>query len=135
MNPRALLQTRGYGSFRYSTLFDLTKNMKQMLIGFGLTAEPMLLVEVDRTSAISMVTALLWRDEFHGIENMPNDAARKIAIEIIDENSNESARYYSNRADSASSVWNPLTSATFDSGVIVMNDDGLHFCFWIEEED
>jgi len=135
MNARALLKARSFGSFRYSTLFDSTNNLKQVLAGFGLTAEPLLLFEIDKTTAIAIVTALLWKDMVHGIESMPNEEARRLASEIIDENSSEAANYYSNRADSKTNNWNPLTSATFDSGIIVQNQDGLNFCLWFEEED
>ena len=70
MNPRTLLELRNFGSFRYSTIFESTNDLKQVLIGFGLTAEPLLLVEINKTSAVEIVAALLWKDMVHGIENM-----------------------------------------------------------------
>jgi hypothetical protein len=135
MNPRALLQARRFGSFRYATLFDSTNNLTQVLLGFGLTAEPLLLVEVDVASAVEIVSSLLWKDMVHGIENMPHEQAMRWAREIIEENSSESATYYSNKADSGANSWNPLTNSTFDSGIIIRNQDGLNFCLWFEEED
>jgi hypothetical protein len=135
MNPRSLALARGFGSFRYSVLFETTNDLKRMLAGFGLDPEPLLLFEIDKETALAILRRVLWKDLVHGAENMPEADATRLAAEIIDEHSTESSRYYANRRTPVGSEWNPLTNSTFETGVIVQNLDGVHFCIWFEEED
>ena len=135
MNPRTLALARGFGALRYSIQFDTTNDLKRVLAAFGLHPEPLLLFQVDREVALAILEAVLWKDMVHRGENMPKAEAEQLASDIISEHSREGSRYFSNKPTPSSSGWNSMTGATFETGVIVQNQDGVHFCIWFEEED
>ncbi len=106
-----------------------------ILAQFGLLPEPAMLHKVDRQAAVAILKQVLWKNLVDSAENMPEVDAERIAEAIVAEHSTDGSRYFSNRASAESLEWNPFTESTFESGLLIQNQDGVHFCIWFEEED
>jgi hypothetical protein len=135
MNPRQLALSRRFGALRQSTVFDSRQDLAMILAQFGLLPEPAMLHKVDRQAAVAILKQVLWKNLVDSAENMPEVDAERIAEAIVAEHSTDGSRYFSNRASAESLEWNPFTESTFESGLLIQNQDGVHFCIWFEEED
>jgi hypothetical protein len=99
--------------------------------------------EIDVTTALRLLELVLNQDMAYGVKIMPADRATELATRFLDQFGTVGTRYYTNceylePQDSSLSwtdvVWNPVTSATFDTGVLVMGFHGSG-CLWVEDED
>lgn len=111
---------------------------------FGLFDGDACYKEIDQESARRLVEAVLWRDMAYNSELMPRAQAQQLASQFL-ANFDSSARYFSNgtwheegntfTGGSGSGIgWDPVTSATFDTGVLVIGPDRSG-CLWVEDED
>lgn len=114
---------------------DSSNDLAIVLAKFGLRSDATLISEISRTEAHAILTKLLWKDLAYGVECMPLDTAAAFADRFLSESESSQCKYFSNVANSESNQWQPFTSSTFDSGVIVSGPTGRHACLWIEDED
>lgn len=135
IDQRALIEARQFGEIRISVVSEITGDLSRVLSKFGLTPDANMLVEHNRATALSILTELLWKDMAYEGECMSRDQAEKFANTIIDENSDIKSKYFSNGNWALRESWNPLTSATFDAGIIISAQDKPYFCIWFEDED
>lgn len=129
--------------FSWNSIWFYRKNKK------GIEEQPVSIDEVrdkklfkeitDSASAVAILSQLLHKDMAYGSEIMPLEEARNLAsgfISLFDATSN----YYSNSTwhqhESGGNIraWAPLTEATFDSGIIVVDNHKIGIA-WFEDED
>jgi hypothetical protein len=128
-------KARNCGYVHCAFVTDSTDDLAIVLANFGLFADPTLLIEVSRAEAIAILTKLLWKDMAYGVECMPLDTAREFADAFVVEHESSNCKYYSNVVSAQSNEWYPLTTATFDSGIIISSNTRQHACLWFEDED
>ena len=92
------------------------------------------LQRLDRTQA-AHVLAVAGTGSLAYDQNRPSDASFRVVANALTEFS-ENAVFFSNGTwEAGSSIsWHPLTTATFDCGVIGF-DEKLAFIYWVEDED
>lgn len=132
---RDILNARNCGQVRYSFVTDAANDLSAVLAKFGLFADASLITEVSRTEAISILTKLLWKDMAYGAECMAHDTAKRFAETFISESESTGCKFYSNVKSAEPMQRQPLTSSTFDSGVIVSGNLHRHACLWFQDED
>lgn len=104
------------------------------------------LVQIDKAKAQSILALLLYKDMAYESEIMPIDRADYLVERFCDLFTNK-ASYFSNSTRNKNDYfntgkafelglnsWNPLTEATFDSGIIVCDDERIGVA-WFEDED
>lgn len=106
---------------------------------FGLSENPTFYLEIDAVTARCPVHVILHQDLAYEVEIMPTARAEALADQFLAQFGDEGARYYTNgRLDKARGPgvvsWNPVTSATFDTGVLVISRQ-CSGCLWMEDED
>lgn len=100
----------------------------------------------DQKTALAILAQLLHKNMANGSESMPIEDAKELAFSFISLFDKDS-KYYSNSTwnkneftnnkatfDLGLSAWNGLTEATFDSGIIVVDNNKIGIA-WFEEED
>ncbi|WP_192311768.1 hypothetical protein [Pseudoxanthomonas sp. PXM02] len=108
---------------------------------FGLFPERAHYFEIDAAEAQAVLVAVLSRDMAYGINLVPPDEAQALAAAFVGQFAKESAGYYTNgdygKPKTTSGVgpgWNPVTDATFDTGVLVVSPSRIA-CAWFMDED
>ena len=96
-------------------------------------------VNATRDEALSIVTDCLARDMAHDQEVMPEGQARELAAAFL-ANFDDNAQFLTNsrrfvaNPDPAGYGWEPISHATFDTGVLV-EANGVVGIVWVEDED
>uniref|UniRef100_UPI00333EF042 hypothetical protein n=1 Tax=Castellaniella defragrans TaxID=75697 RepID=UPI00333EF042 len=110
---------------------------------FGLSDSPECYDEIDEIEAVMVLTRAFNKGLAYSVEIMPLAEARNLAASFVAEFLNASARFFTNgdwgqpkfpRDGVTSTSWSDATSATFDTGVIVISDHGTG-CVWCMDED
>jgi hypothetical protein len=97
-------------------------------------------VTATRDEALNIVTDCLARDLAHDQEVMPPDQARQLAAAFLanfDDNAQfltNSRRFLADSHPDGSYGWEPISHATFDTGVLV-EANGVIGIVWAEDED
>ena len=97
-------------------------------------------VSATRDEALNIVTDCLARDMAHDQEVMPEHRARELAAAFLanfDDNARfltNSRRFVAGSNPNAGYGWEPISHATFDTGVLV-EADGVIGIVWVEDED
>mgnify|MGYP003449637047 FL=1 len=113
----------------------------ELLPLFGLSSQQPALLRVSESLALQIARSILHKDIAYHTEIMPlaraGELARKFLASFqsppVDCFSNGSFTHHDDGSVTLSS-WNPLTKATFDTGIIVV-DAGHVGCLWVEDED
>ena len=111
---------------------------------FGLRDDLSSYKEIDEETARRLVRLILHQDMAYHSDVMPAARAAELADRFLGQFA-AGARFFTNGnfyeerkkiSDSAWSgpSWNPVTEATFDTGLLVLAT-GWHGCLWIEDED
>ncbi len=117
--------------------------LSELAMEFGLAADPSKYHEIDITSAKRLLEVVLSEDMAYNAEIMPADDAAELVSRFLDHFGEEGVHYYTNgeflgprdlNVSWRRVVWNPMTEATFDTGVMVIGHHGSG-CLWIEDED
>ena len=135
IDPQKIIAARGAGEVKYLIISDYSNDINRVLFRFGLFADSSLLFEHSREAALSILTALLWKEMAYDNACMSEAEAKEMAEEIISQNESEESKYYSNGNGIKRESWNPLTDATFDAGLIITGCNHIHFCIWFQDED
>ena len=97
-------------------------------------------VTATRDEALNIVTHCLARDLAHEQEVMPEGQARELATAFLanfDDNAQfltNSRRFLTDSPPDAGYGWEPVSHATFDTGVLV-EANGVIGIVWVEDED
>lgn len=106
---------------------------------FGLLDSSECYEEIDAVEAAKVIENVLHRDMAYKTEIMPFSLARELSGEFVAAFAGSDARFFTNgewgRSTGALGVgWTPVTSATFDTGVLVVSDQTFG-CVWCMDED
>ena len=127
-------RTDGVVRCGYSTRSD----PMELAAEFGLAADPARYREIDAATARRLVEIILHRDLAYDAEIMPAGRAAALADRFLSSFGTEGVRYFTNGTcaehDGRNWGWNRVTSATFDTGVLVVGPRRCG-CLWVEDED
>ncbi|MEG0192273.1 hypothetical protein [Stenotrophomonas sp. YIM B13575] len=106
---------------------------------FGLLDSPECYEEIDAVEAAKVIENVLYRDMAYNTQIMPFSLDRELSGEFVAAFAGSDARFFTNgewgRSMGALGVgWTPVTSATFDTGVLVVSDQAVG-CVWCMDED
>lgn len=106
---------------------------------FGLLDSPECYEEIDAVEAAGVIENVLHWDMAYKTEIMSISLARELSGEFLAAFAGADARFFTNgewgRSTGALGVgWTPVTSATFDTGVLVVSDQ-MAGCVWCMDED
>lgn len=108
---------------------------------FGLMESPECYEEIDAVEATKVIENVLHRDMAYETEIMPISLARELSGEFVAMFAGTDARFFTNgewgrprEAPGVGPSWAPVTSATFDTGVLVVSDQTFG-CVWCMDED
>jgi hypothetical protein len=106
---------------------------------FGLKPEESCYREIDRETARGVVRLVLQQDLAYDHQIISPKRAQELATRFIDQFGQSDVHFFTNGTfksgpDRSHGEWNPVTEATFDTGVLAI---GPHCsgCLWVEEED
>jgi hypothetical protein len=111
---------------------------------FGLKDDPACYKEIDEPSARLLARRILHQDLAYNAELIPLARAEELASRFLDQFGPD-ARYLTNGSWHLPPValadrvvqgpsWDPVTDATFDTGVLVLGSR-CSGCLWVEDED
>jgi hypothetical protein len=104
---------------------------------FGLDDDPAKYSKIDTETAQRLITLILSQDLAYDLEIIPIDQASDLSYRFLAEFRNEPVEYFTNgtfRLGLDHITWNPVTNATFDTGVLIVGP-GRSGCLWVEDED
>ena len=115
--------------------------LTELLPLFGVPSQKQALLRVSEALALQIARSILHKDIAYHTEIMTMARADELARKFMARFHSAPQDYFSNGSfthhDDGSvtlSSWNPLTKATFDTGIIVV-DAGHVGCLWVEDED
>ena len=103
---------------------------------FGLHDDPSAFAPITAPNAVALVASILHKDMAYSHPMMAEERAKELAEQFLEQFGAE-AKLYSNGWtgwEAGSTGWNPATSATFDTGVLIIGNDRSG-CIWVEDED
>lgn len=122
---------------------SLLKDLGGLASEFGLASDTEKLREIDLVAAQRLLERILHQDMAHESDIMPSERAASLASAFLAEFDDE-AQFFTNgtfheplgdsKASWACGSWDPLTSATFDTGLLVISSR-CSGCLWVEDED
>ncbi len=136
-----IIKARSAGVVRCAVLDGSSDSLAELTAAAGLQPAPERLREVDESYAQGIVTQVLRRDLAYGTELMSDAEAQALAAGFLELFRDRAPRYFTNgdfhrwpgkRPSSPS--WNPMTDATFDTGVLVLARGRTGY-LWVEDED
>ena len=139
MTFREILKGRKCGYFRINSCWVYKAPLEKIMKSFGLFPNPEALREIDVKSAKEVLVSVLWKDLAYKTELISKELAEERAGFLIEQFQDSSTKMYTNGDwvnyhEKKSSGWSPLTSSTFDAGVIFV--DRKHAaCVWVEDND
>ncbi|AGY56377.1 hypothetical protein [Gloeobacter kilaueensis] len=104
---------------------------------FGLISTPDIYRLINRAQALAVAKRILHRDLAYDAKIMSEARAQALAENFLNHFDKEHVQYFTNGdydIDSSSNGWNPATSATFDTGILVLGNSKAG-CLWVEDED
>jgi hypothetical protein len=103
---------------------------------FGLSPDPACYHEVTEATARAIAITILRRDLAYSAELLSSEAATELAAEFFQRSYSPGCRFFSNGdfSQDPPTSWMPATSATFDTGVLVLSA-ARTACLWVEDED
>jgi hypothetical protein len=108
---------------------------------FGLSSEPGRYRAIDGELAHGILTGILHRDLAYGARIMSLARAEALASEVMKRFARPGSRCFTNgefRHDAGVGLvlsrWDSATSATFDTGVLIVGP-GESVCVWVADED
>jgi hypothetical protein len=138
----AIKRERTSGKIICGTVDDVT-TPTALAAAFGLSDKPSCYRDSDADMARAIVTGILHRDLAYGTRLMSLSRAEELAAEFIKAFDKPRSRFFTNgqfKDDAGVGLvlagWNPATTATFDTGVLVLAAPGSpSACLWIADED
>jgi hypothetical protein len=108
---------------------------------FGLNADAKTYREVDAELARAILVGILHRDLAYGTRLMSLSRAEELTSEFMQRFAQKGSRFFTNgefKQDAGAGLvlsgWDPATSSTFDTGVLVLGSQESA-CVWVADED
>lgn len=134
-------KSRDSGILKTAMVSSPQKTLSKTLGKIGLSSDEELLNVINRELARDIVASILWKDLAYDVELMPKNKAYEFTDKILAEYYTDECTIFSNskweRNDIGNIIlsgFNPMTNATFDSGIIIKHPS-YFFCIWVEDED
>ena len=116
------------------------KAVAALASAFGLKGDASLYHQVDADMARQILVAILHRDLAHGNRQLSLSRAEDLAGQVIKRFTDPGIRFLTNAKFKqvagalVLSHWDPATTSTFDTGVLILgaNESG---CVWVAEDD
>jgi hypothetical protein len=138
-----ILAARRYGVIHCGTFSRQVLSLAELAREFGLSGDAAHYREIDAASARRLAELVLHVDLAYKMAIMPAARAGELADRFLSQFANGAVRYFTNgtfhelpgaRADWSGTSWDPVTDATFDTGVLVLGPE-YSGCLWVEDED
>jgi hypothetical protein len=117
------------------------KSVPALAAAFGLKGDASLYHQVDAEMARQIIVGVLHRDLAYGNRLLSLARAEDLAGQVMQRFKDHSVRFLTNGqfkqgagAGLVLSHWDPATSSTFDTGVLMLGT-GESGCVWVAEED
>ena len=141
MKAGTLEPKRGFGKILFHiqetrSHEDARQRLDQFCSSLGLNVLGMGWEEVSRDFAIEHLADLLQQGMAYNVKIMDAQEAQDLAVGLVSL-FDASTLWFSNVSEAGASLksgWNPLTSATFDSGIALVTPDHVAI-IWFEDED
>jgi hypothetical protein len=120
-----------------------TPSLPELAREFGLADAPASYREISADQANRLVRLVLSQDTAYNSEVMPANRAAELADRFLAQFGGNGVHYFTNgnfhEAPGPKLLWtgvqwNPVTTATFDTGVLVIGPK-CSGCLWVEDED
>ncbi|MEM1392726.1 MAG: hypothetical protein AAGG00_05430 [Cyanobacteria bacterium P01_H01_bin.150] len=128
------LRNRGYIN---CGIVDESLNLKKLASRFELFFKPNLYKKINYKQAASLLRNILHRDLAYNSKIMSQAKAENLTTRFLDCFDKKSIQYYTNGdfyEINPTHRWNPATSTTFDTGILVISKSKSG-CLWVEDED
>lgn len=119
---------------------DSQKSLLEFGKKIGFSIESQDLQEIERDQALDIVKLVLKEDLAYSSQIMSDEQAGELARDFCDQ-FQKGAKFFTNGSlkESSSgkislSYWSPITKATFDTGVFIIDEKSVG-CLWVEDED
>jgi hypothetical protein len=138
-----IIAARGFGDVHCGISSQTSPSVAQLAREFGLADDPGPYKEIDAAAAKRLVQTLLHLDMAYNAEVMPAARAAELAERFLAQFASAGVRFYTNstfhecrggKLTWSGVSWDPVTSATFDTGVLVIGPESSG-CLWVEDED
>ncbi len=138
-----IIAARNVGLIHCGLSAHLSASLSQLAAEFGLAPEPANYREIDAASARWLMELILNRDMAYNAEIMPADCAGELADKFLSQFRGQGTRFFTNggfhetrgsKLTWSDASWNPVTQATFDTGVLILGPQ-CSGCLWVEDED
>jgi hypothetical protein len=131
-----ILAERDCGVVRCGVSRFAKQDILELAREFGLHDDPSAFAPITGSDAVALVASILHKDMAYSYPMMAEERARELAEQFLKQFGAE-AKLYSNGWtgwETGSTSWNPVTDATFDTGVLIIGNDRSG-CIWVEDED
>ncbi|AXQ31370.1 hypothetical protein D0B54_22970 [Solimonas sp. K1W22B-7] len=135
IDPQEIMDARNVGEVRCVLISEESQDLNRVLAQAGLRPDSSLLIEHDRTTAHSILAAIIQKDMPYQMPLMSKAEADGMADMILSAHDKPGSKYYSNGNWETREGWHPLGESSFDAGVIVTYGEGRYFCVWFEDKD
>ena len=112
---------------------DVESGIGEIAALFGLEKADDTYEEILSEEASSILAERLHQDMAYDAEIIAPEKARNLTERLMKLVDVKKARFYTNRRFGLSS-WNPATDATFDNGILIVDNQTVT-CIWFEDED
>jgi hypothetical protein len=118
-------------------------SLSELAVEFGLAGDSANYKEIDAASARRLLQLVLNQDIAYNAEIMSAARAAELADQFLAQFGTDGVRFYTNgtfhetrgpKLAWSDASWNPVTAATFDTGVLVVGPR-CSGCLWVEDED
>lgn len=140
---REVFKLRDCGILKIATVSTYQESLSKTLKRLGFFDNTERLDTISVELAREIIARILWKDLAYSAELMPKNKAYEFADNILDEYHTRQCTIYTNSTweecktenlNLELSRYNPMTNATFDSGIIIKHPNYC-FCIWVEDED
>jgi hypothetical protein len=138
-----IIAARKYGVTHCGVSSQASPSISELAAEFGLAGDPANFREIDTHTARRLAQLVLNRDMAYNAEIIPADRAAELADQFLAQFGTDGVRFYTNgtfheargpKLTWAGASWDPVTAATFDTGVLVIGPR-CSGCLWVEDED
>jgi hypothetical protein len=138
-----IISARDCGVVRCGLSSHTSPSIPELAAEFGLADDPASYKEIDVVAARRLIQLLLSQDMAYNSDIVPPALAAELTERFLDQFGAVGVRFYTNgtfhlvqgpRLTWSGVSWDPMTQATFDTGVLIVGPQ-CSGCLWIEDED
>lgn len=138
-----IIAARKYGVVHCGVSSKSSPSIPELAREFGLVDNPDSYKEIDGAAARRLIQLILHRDLAYKAEVMPASRAAELSDQFLAQFGKDAVRLFTNgtfheaqgsKLTWSGVSWDPVTPATFDTGVLVIGPRKSG-CLWVEDED